>query len=117
VVSAQNRTTPLTMNAVMVVNAPMGQDVILTKSKCANCRGEHASWMGSCPRVTAALETHTQKAEYSTGHYEANILFTSMLPQPQSNQSINQLLTSSADSIHLNVIPAMSPSNIWHTNN
>jgi hypothetical protein len=55
---------------------PTGSRCTVTKPKCANCGGEHASWIRSCPAAKAALAAQTRCEEYRTGRYEESTPFT-----------------------------------------
>jgi hypothetical protein len=80
----------------------------MDKIKCANCGGEHASWIRTCPSAKAALETQIQRVEYCSGRYETCTPFTptdNIRPNPANRRHP----TSPLNSLQLNVIPATSP--------
>jgi hypothetical protein len=37
---------------------------------CANCKGNHASWIRICPVAKAAFQLQSERREFSTGRYE-----------------------------------------------
>jgi hypothetical protein len=92
---------------------PPGQKCDTDRLKCANCKGNHASWTRACPVARAAFETQMQKEEYTTGKFEAYTPFTfadieytpgrrlnthSLSPPPQPQPPLQ-----------INYIPATSP--------
>src|SRR6266481_3230348 len=44
--------------------------------KCTNCKGDHPSWIRSCPAAKAALAAQTCSPAYRSGRYEASTPFT-----------------------------------------
>ncbi|KIJ22827.1 hypothetical protein M422DRAFT_276688 [Sphaerobolus stellatus SS14] len=53
-----------------------GERCTIEPTKCANCNGDHASWIRSCPAAKSAFEIQVKKAEYQTGRYESYTPFT-----------------------------------------
>jgi len=44
--------------------------------KCTNCKGDHPSWIHSCPAAKTALAAQTCSPYYHSGQYEAHTPFT-----------------------------------------